>query len=243
MNRLTSKKHRTFVLLALFAIAMGALEAIVVVYLRQIYYPRGFDFPLTLLSPRMLTVECSREAATIVMLVSVGIIAGRDRLQRFAYFLYVFAIWDIFYYACLKLLLDWPSSLLTWDVLFLIPVPWTGPVLAPLICSLTMLLLAGIIIGLEDNGCVVKIRLLEWSPAFLGAIIILFTFVRDYSGIIFREYLHPGFSDRAKNGEVLGIVSRYRPAHYHWELFALGEIFILCALILIYRSAAARKPR
>ena len=243
MNRLTARKYQTIVLLALFAIAMGVLEAIVVVYLRQIYYPRGFDFPLTLLSPRMLTVECSREAATIVMLVSVGIIAGRDRLQRFAYFLYVFAIWDIFYYAWLKFLLDWPSSLLTWDVLFLIPVPWTGPVLAPLICSLTMLLLAGIIIGLKDIGCIVKIRLPEWGLAFLGAIIILFTFVGDYSGIIFREYLHPVFSDPAKNGEVLAIVSRYRPAHYHWELFALGEIFILCALILIYRSAAAKKPR
>jgi hypothetical protein len=229
---LSSIIYRNFMLLALFAIAMGALEAIVVVYLRQIYYPLGFDFQLTLLSPRMLTVECSREAATIVMLVAVGILAGRDTLQRFAYFLYTFAVWDIFYYVWLKLLLDWPSSFLTWDVLFLIPVPWIGPVLAPLICSLTMILLAGIIICLKENGCMIKIKLSEWSLASLGASIILFTFVRDYSEIIFRE-----------NRQLIEIISGYKPTRYHWELFLLGEILILCSLIMVCRSATANKLR
>jgi hypothetical protein len=230
-------------LLALFAIAMGALEAIVVVYLRQIYYPLGFDFPLTLLSPRMLTVESSREAATIVMLVAVGILAGRDTLQRFTYFLYTFAVWDIFYYVCLKLLLDWPSSFLTWDVLFLIPVPWIGPVLAPLICSLTMILLAGIIIYLKENGCMIKIKLSEWSMALLGASIILFTFARDYSKIIFQEHFSPGLSLICKERQLIEIISGYKPTHYNWNLFLLGEILILCSLIMLCRSATAKKMR
>jgi len=230
-------------LLALFAIAMGALEAIVVVYLRQIYYPLGFDFPLTLLSPRMLTVECSREAATIVMLVSVGMLSGRDTLQRLAYFLYTFAVWDIFYYAGLKLFLNWPSSFLTWDVLFLIPVPWIGPVLAPLICSLTMILMAGIIICLKENGCIIKIKLSEWSLALLGASIILFTFVRDYSRIIFHGQSTPGLSLMGKNRQLIEIISGYKPTHYSWDLFIIGEILILCSLIMVCRSATAKKPR
>jgi len=104
-------------------------------------------------------MECCREAATIIMLAAVGIIAGKDNLQRFAYFLYAFAVWDIIYYAGLKVLLNWPSSFLTWDVLFLIPVPWIGPVLAPIISSLTMILFGGIIICLQEKGYIVKIKL------------------------------------------------------------------------------------
>jgi hypothetical protein len=234
------KNHRTFKLLSLFAIAMGALEAIVVVYLRQIYYPEGFDFPLTLLSPRMLAVECTREAATIVMLVSVAIMAGKDRLRRFACFLFAFAIWDISYYAWLKVLLDWPPSLLTWDVLFLIPVPWIAPVLAPLICSLTMILLAAALIRLNETGREVKNVLPEWGPALLGAAIILFTFVRDYSGIVIHGYLRRGVN--SPNGErgLLETVTRYTPGDYQWGLFVLGEILILCTLVMLFRSAAAK---
>ncbi|MBK6833902.1 MAG: hypothetical protein IPG89_06345 [Bacteroidetes bacterium] len=65
------------------------------------------------------------------MLVGAGIIAGKTRLTRFAYFIIAFAIWDIFYYVFLYVLLQWPESLFTWDILFLVPVPWTGPVIAP----------------------------------------------------------------------------------------------------------------
>jgi len=238
-----TKLSRNFILIGIFAVAMGLLEAIVVVYLRQIYYPRGFDFPLTLLSPRMVAVESSREAATIVMLVSVAIIAGRDSLRRFAYFIHIFAVWDICYYLCLKVLLDWPPSLFTWDILFLIPVPWAGPVLAPLICSLTMLIMAGTIIRLQETGCMVRIGPPEWGLALLGAAVILFTFVRDYSGIILSGDLHPLLRDPAKNGELIEAVARYRPTHYQWGLFILGEILILCSLMLAWRSAATRRPQ
>jgi hypothetical protein len=101
---------------------MGFLEAIVVVYLRQLYFPEGFDFPLNPIPPKILAIEWLREITTLVMLVSIGIIAGKNFLQRFSYFLYCFAVWDIFYYVALKLLLNWPPSLLTWDLLFLFPV-------------------------------------------------------------------------------------------------------------------------
>jgi hypothetical protein len=241
MNRFSENKHATFVLLALFAIAMGALEAIVVVYLRQIYYPGGFDFPLTLLSPRMLSVECAREAATIVMLVSLGIMVGNNRLQRFAWFLYAFAIWDIFYYAWLKFLLAWPPSLLTWDVLFLIPVPWIGPVLAPLICSATMIFLAVTLIHLNENGRTVNSGLPVWGPSLLGSAVILFTFIRDYSGIVLHGYLHKGLSSPGAREELLETVKGYTPGNYQWGLFVLGEILILCTMIMLYMSTRSRK--
>jgi hypothetical protein len=136
-----------FLWIAVFAIAMGFLEAIVVVYLRELYYPDGFEFPLRLMSADLVRAEWIREIATLVMLAGIGIIAGRNGLQRLFYALFAFGVWDIFYYVALKLLLGWPASLLTWDLLFLIPVSWLGPVLAPAINSLTMILMAMLFIG------------------------------------------------------------------------------------------------
>jgi hypothetical protein len=131
--------RRTFAWIVAFGVAMGFLEAAVVVYLRLLYYPAGFDFPLVLLPAITVFVELGREAATIVMLWAVAALAGRNGAQRFAWFAILFGTWDIVYYVALKAVLDWPASLLTWDVLFLIPLVWTGPVLAPVIVSLGLL--------------------------------------------------------------------------------------------------------
>jgi len=237
MNRAPAKSQWNFFALGLFGIAMGALEAIVVLYIRQIYYPRGFDFPLTMLSQQLLSVEWLRETATLIMLAVVGSVAGRNNLQRFAYFLYTFAVWDISYYAWLKILLNWPSSFLTWDVLFLIPVPWIGPVLAPVIASLTMILLGGTLVMLQEKGCIAKMTSFEWSLTFLGAFIILYTFTWDYSQIIIREYIRSGFETFGKTGHLYELIAHYKPAHYPWHFFALGEISILCALALMYKRS------
>lgn len=226
----------SFIILGIFGIAMGALEAIVVVYLRQIYYPRLFEFPLILFSRQMLTLEWLREASTIIMLGSVGILAGKDNLQKFSYFLYTFAIWDIFYYAWLKILVNWPSSFLTWDVLFLIPVPWIGPVLAPVIASLSMILLSGTILFLQEKGYTVKMKALEWSLIFTGALIILYTFVRDYSRIIFQEWFILNSRPQCDREYLLELISSYKPEYYNWFLFVFGEIVILFAILLIYRG-------
>ena len=235
------KVHRNFYLLGLFGIAMGALEAIVVVYLRQIYYPMGFDFPLALISPQMISVEWFREIATIIMLISIGMIAGKNSLERFSYFLYTFAIWDLFYYILLKLLLNWPSSFFTWDILFLIPVPWIGPVLAPVICSLTMMLLSGIIINSQHRDTAFKIKLVEWSLIFSGALIILGTFMWDYSEIVIKEDSISRFWTQSNYKHFLTNISSYHPTHYNWDAFVLGEIIILSAIILMYGRVESKK--
>jgi hypothetical protein len=93
------------------------------------------DFP-----PSLLKVEILREAATILMLGCVASVTVRGIKERWAVFLWVFAIWDIFYYVSLRVSVGWPSSLTTPDVLFLIPIPWTSQVWFPLLVSgLTLL--------------------------------------------------------------------------------------------------------
>lgn len=121
-----------------YAVAMAYVESAVVVYLRAIYYPQGFAFPLAPMPPDMVAIEIGREAATLVMLLGVGMLAGTGRWDRFLTFCVSFGVWDLFYYAWLWILLGWPPSLFTWDVLFLIPVPWIGPVLAPVVVSIAL---------------------------------------------------------------------------------------------------------
>ncbi|MBC8005817.1 MAG: hypothetical protein H7X84_10115 [Verrucomicrobia bacterium] len=214
---------------------MGALEAIVVVYLRQLYYPVGFDFPLTMLTPKMVSVEWLREAATVVMLIAIGMIAGNNSLQRFAWFLYAFAVWDIFYYVWLMVLLNWPSSLFTWDILFLIPVPWVGPVLAPVICSLTMILLGALILHLQHKELAFRIKPVEWSLIILGALVILATFLWDYSAIIINDGLLSKFWVLTNDTVLLKNILMYIPMHYNWIVFGIGEILILTAVTLMYK--------
>ncbi len=166
---------------------MGFLEAIVVVYLRELYYPNGFKFPLSNMPLKIFGIEWIREISTIIMLVVIGIIAGKNPLQKFAYFIFTFGVWDIFYYIALKIFLVWPSSFLTWDILFLIPITWIGPVLAPIICSLTMILLSIVIVHFNEKNYLLKINFKEWFLIILGTIIIFITFNRDFAKIIIEN--------------------------------------------------------
>ncbi len=235
---LKSQFHRNLLLLSGFCIAMGVLEAVVVVYLRQIYYPLGFEFPLKIISPEMAGIEWIREIATIIMLVIVGIIAGKDNLSRFFYFLYSFAIWDLSYYAGLKVFLNWPSSFLTWDILFLIPVPWISPVLAPVICSITMIVFAVSMLRLHDKGYPLHINLYEWTFLILGSLIILYSFIQDY----FSIFIHTiSFSTGHENEYFWTQMNQYKPMFYNWDLFALGEMMIVCVIVYTILKMKANK--
>jgi hypothetical protein len=125
---------------AIFAVAMGHLEATVVVYIRAILdvipTPEQLNAATFRLVPGWVVAsEQAREAATIVMLVTLAYLAGRNFYDRFGVFVYAFGIWDIFYYVALKATIDWPSSLGTTDCLFLIPQPWFAPVWVPIALS------------------------------------------------------------------------------------------------------------
>jgi len=165
----------------LFAIAFGWVEAAVVVYLRAIYYPGGFRFPLTLASMPHAAVEIAREAATIVMLGAVAHAAGRTRWERFGHFAFVFGVWDIAFYLGLRAALGWPESLLTWDVLFLIPLVWTGPVLAPVLVSVLLIVSGGWIARRERAGEPIRVRRLHWFFGVVSIALLLYSFTANHA--------------------------------------------------------------
>jgi hypothetical protein len=219
--------------LVVFSIAMGFLEAAVVVYLRELYYPDGFAFPLVVLDPHVGLVEIGREAATIVMLVSLAMLAGQNFRQRLAFFLISFAVWDLFYYVFLKLTLDWPSSLLTWDILFLIPAPWVGPVLSPIVICFTMIGLAVMILRMERDRNLFRLNRTQWLLLLSGSLVVVVTWMWDYLVLSGSLWASPK--------KALGVLAHYTPTHFHWWAFALGEALILFGIMAPYfRFKASR---
>ncbi|MBN1621366.1 MAG: hypothetical protein JW871_02105 [Endomicrobiales bacterium] len=147
--------YKKLFILTLFGIAFGYLEASVVIYLRELYYPFGFHVPIEVGFPwikfgiipqlkpvplEILFVEIGREISTIIMLATLAWISAENWKQRLAYFLWPFAIWDIFYYIFLRMIINWPESLGTIDILFLIPLPWIAPVWMPVLGSMVFLI-------------------------------------------------------------------------------------------------------
>lgn len=135
-----------FLLLAVFGIAMAHLEGVTVVYLRRVLGINDSESnkeSLEKISKQTIFIEKTREAATILMLVSLALLVGETWLDTVVVFLWTFAFWDLFYYLSLYLLIKWPPKFTTIDVLFLIPRPWIAPVWVPIgISSITIIIIA-----------------------------------------------------------------------------------------------------
>jgi hypothetical protein len=229
---MTNTKVSNVVYVGIYAIAMAFLESAVVVYMRALYYPEGFIFPLKLIEGRIAVTEVFREAATMIMLVTVALIVSKRAIERFAWFIFAFAIWDIFYYIFLFLLLGWPSSLLTWDILFLIPVTWTGPVLAPVINSLTMILLAIVIIRYSEIKVDFRIKFSEWVLLISGSFVVIYTYTEGYSRYMLGKFRLTDLLDITPDKEIMDYALNFIPSHFNWIIFAVAEVLFF---ISIYR--------
>jgi len=174
------KLHTKILIVASFAIAMAYLESAVVVYLRELYYPDGFTFPLKLISEKILLIELGREFATIIMLLTLAMIAGKIFAERVSYFLLSFGLWDIFYYLWLKVFINWPDSLLTDDLLFLIPVPWISPVLAPVLVSIVFITFSILALKKVELGFRIQSDKINFVLILFGVVLILLSFVWDF---------------------------------------------------------------
>ena len=150
-----------FVALLVFGAGFGFVEAAVVSYLRRIigsqpdyhmgagkvYVDLGFIAFVqpdrsVLVDPALTQVETAREAATLVMLVAIAVVAGETLRRRVAAFFIAFTMWDLTYYLFLRALDGWPTSLVDRDVFFLIPVTWVGPVATAVVASSVVLVAA-----------------------------------------------------------------------------------------------------
>lgn len=134
-----------FLLLALFGICMAHLEGVTVVYLRKslgIIDSESNNDLLKKIPKPLISIEKTREVATILLLVILSFLVGKTWLDTFVIFIWTFAFWDLFYYLSLYILIKWPTNFITIDVLFLIPCPWIAPVWIPIgISSITIIII------------------------------------------------------------------------------------------------------
>jgi hypothetical protein len=229
-----NKVLRTILWVTLFAIAMAFLETAVVVYLRKLYYPGGFCFPLKMIDTDVAVTEFLREIATLIMLAGIGILAGKRNMERFAYFIFAFAVWDIFYYIFLELLLGWPASFLTRDVLFLVPFTWVGPVIAPVLNSLTMILLAGLIIRFTaKNGKCIS-RWPEWVLLIAGSLVMIAGYTEDYVSFMLQRFRWAELLGVSSNKDLLNYACTFVPDVFKWWIFLIGELMHLAAIVLLW---------
>lgn len=176
MTRRLSERTRWAVVIG-FAIAMAWVEAASVFYIRALvgridpYQPD----PLPV-NGALGYVEQWREAATLVMIAALGILAGRTWRRRIGYAALAFGAWDIFYYVFLRLISGWPRTLLDWDVLFLLPLPWWGPVLAPVCVALVMILWGTLA---TQSDAVAGDARWAWALGWLGIVLALTVFMID----------------------------------------------------------------
>lgn len=186
-----------------FAVAMAYLESAVVVYLQRVFdiTPDAL-FPLKSveIAGNLAAIEVGREFATMVMLVSVGVLVGRHWADRLAWTAVAFGIWDIFYYVWLWVFIGWPHSPSTWDFLFALPVPWAGPVWAPIAVSVALVgfgLAAG---RAACDGRPLPVGAARGSLAVAGGLLVVLSFTANAPAL-----LQGGL-----------------PGQFPWPLFALG---------------------
>lgn len=215
---------------------MGLLESAVVIYMRELLYPGGFSFPLSPIPERLAVTELLRELATLVMLVGVGVVAGRYFPERFAWFIFSFGVWDIFYYVFLKLLIGWPTSMLTWDLLFLIPVTWTGPVVTPVVCSMLMITLALVILRRTGKNPTFRISPLSWVILIAGAMVVFLSFITDYTRFILHSFTLRELWSLPSKQALFDLSVQYIPFSFPWMIFAAGSAVIIAAGIRIFNE-------
>jgi hypothetical protein len=178
--------------LVAFAVAMAFVEAAVVVYLREII-GGGSIFPMKEIPPQLLTVEICREAATIVVLLSVACLSFRGGVHRMGAFFLLFAVWDVFYYLWLSVTTGWPTGIADWDVLFLIPLPWVGPVWSVLLICAGMVVFAILFLRAPEDARFSP-GLRGWLAGLLGSATIIATYIIEWIKIGFGAGVPAHFS-------------------------------------------------
>jgi len=183
---------RRVFLLAAFAAAMAFVEAAVVVYLRAVI-GAGPLFPMKDLPPLLLSIEIGREVATLVILASVTLLSVRGGARRMGAFLFLFSVWDVLYYVWLRASIGWPSGANDWDILFLIPLPWVGPVWSALLICAGMAVFAVLFLRMPEEARFSP-GLLGWVCGIVGAAIVVGNYILEWRKIGYGQGIPDGFA-------------------------------------------------
>lgn len=211
---------------ALFAMAMAWMESAVVFYLHSL--SERLEPSLRQAVPQLPHLgftEAVREAATLLMICAIGWLAGRTWRSRCGYAAVAFGLWDIFYYIFLKVIMDWPRTLQDWDVLFLLPLPWWGPVIAPMLIALLMVLWGTLASLPAPRDPPFRAEWQAWALNLTGIAIALYVFM--------EHALHAG----------LRVAMTRPPVRFNWPLFALALVLMAAPIAHLVRGRLIVRTR
>ncbi len=216
------------VMIWFLGISFAFIEAAVVIYIRYNFYSHGFSFPLNSFIPySIFKVEYCREFATMLLLFSSSYLIAKNRKEWFAYFFMLFGIWDIFYYLFLKIFLNWPQSFADWDLLFLIPVNWIGPVWAPILVSIIFISMGYLLINKSND------LNLEFLLVFLlGCLFIYISFTVDFAKFL----LSNDFLKNLTYENAVKISSGYIPQKFPIFYYIIGIILLIISPIFTFKK-------
>jgi hypothetical protein len=229
LNRSEPSLAARWLAVVIFALAMAWLEAAVVLYLRTLV-GRLDPYQATPLpiSTGLGTAELVREAATLIMLAAVGWLAGHNWRERLAFFLIAFGVWDIFYYVFLRPLTGWPNSLTDWDVLFLLPLPWWGPVWAPVSIAVLMIAWGTLVTLGKPRDAMWRINWRCYAANAAGIALALYVFMADAIRVA------PQGSDALRN---------LLPTHFNWLVFCGAWLLMAVPVFHLIRQLAGSRLR
>lgn len=191
----------------LFAVAMAYVESAVVVYLRRLYGIRDLTLHVPPFDPHLGAIELGREMATLVMLLAVGWAAGKRFQSRLGFAIFAFGVWDMFYYIWLRVFIGWPRTLFDPDILFLIPLPWWGPVLAPVLIAALMVIGGALAVIRDEHESRILPSFMDWALLVGGIQTVLYTFMADALAALPAD---------AQS------LNRLRPTEFNWPVYLVG---------------------
>ena len=223
------KQGKRWLTVVVYAIAMAWVESAVVFYLRTFSH-RIDPYQPNPLAPvaGLGAVELVREVATLVMLFAVGMMAGKTWRSRWGYAAIAFGVWDIFYYVFLKVITRWPHSLTNWDILFLLPLPWWGPVIAPMLIAALMILWGTLGSQWEHRyDHPFRAEWKAWAFNFTGIALALYVFMEDALKVT-------GGGESAWR--------KMLPERFDWALFTVALVLMAAPVVECSRRIRQRRP-
>ena len=217
---------KRWAIVILFAVAFAWVEAAAVTYIRvHIGRIEPYQADPLPIANTLGQIELVREVATLIMLLAVGFLAGRDRRTRIAYAVLAFGVWDIFYYLYLRIQLGWPQTLMDWDVLFLLPLPWWGPVVTPMLIAGILVFTSSLITLNDKPGSPLWPTSKAWLLFIPGAILALIVFMQD----ALRALPH---GEEAIRGTL--------PTSFAWPFFGLALLLMSAPIIDLLMQIRSR---
>jgi hypothetical protein len=202
-----TKPSKSLLWIGLFAVAMAYLESAVVVYLRRLYGINDLILSVPPFDPQIGAIELGRELATLVMLLAMGWVAGKKFQSRLGFAVFAFGVWDIFYYIWLRVFIGWPQTAFDPDLLFLLPLPWWGPVLSPVLIAALMVIGGALAVIKDERELHLVPSFMDWAILAGGIQTVLYTFTADALSALPAD---------------VQTLSQLRPSEFNWPVYLVG---------------------